>query len=384
MDIEGHINTNGDDICAYGVYNSGTAKGTDCFYLGRNPYGAGTLVSSTAVSIYWGATMQGAEYGGTNAGYSNPPWPGTGGPPTNTDNTWNLFESHTGKAMSAVPVHLNFTVWDANPHNHARSRGAFCVLSVGVEGTSIVNIKDGVNNAAIDSWAASVASYGQPIMIRPWWEMNGNWGYPWQAAVVSAADYVSAWQLFRTRCDAQGATNLSWLWCPNGFNNAINSGFTQAAAAAYYPGDAYVDWVGADVYNKLAASHTVPECFDNVYSGLQTIGSGKPQFWAETASLFYSSGTSQAQWITDLLTALPTNYPNIKGFLWYNTNGGSSVDGSGATETFPIENTSTTPGIHTGTSAGTTAFAAGIASSYYKANIVNTTTFPSGAKVPVP
>ena len=84
------------------------------------------------------------------------------------------------------------------------------------------------------------------VYIRLAHEMNGNW-YPWSAVVGgNSAALVSA--MWQRACAAifspKGSTaTVQWIWARN------NEHAGSAHAESYYPGDAYVDWVGVDGYN---------------------------------------------------------------------------------------------------------------------------------------
>jgi hypothetical protein len=78
-------------------------------------------------------------------------------------------------------------------------------------------------------------------------EMNGNW-YPWAAnktAGETPAAYVQMWRRVRGLFDAKGmdAQHLQWMWTVN------NASFGGYEPEEYYPGDAYVDWIGINGYN---------------------------------------------------------------------------------------------------------------------------------------
>ncbi len=347
-----------------------------------------TVTISPPPPIYWGMTIDGSVYGGSSHSppYSNPPWSGTA-----NDNSWNLFEAHTGKAVTAVAMHLDLFTWSSSPFSHARSRGAFVVCSTGLEqtnapGVTLAGIAAGTFDTQIDAFATSVAAYGLPFMLRPWWEMNGNW-YAWGNKGVAgnaAANYVAAWQRFKTRCDAKGATNITWVWCPNIWLGTVGGAVDPTP---WFPGASYVDWHGIDGYNKLAwtsggggTSNSFDSIFSPNYTGLLALAN-KPIVICEIGSDEYSpSPATKAAWITDMFSKLPT-YPKFKAFLWYNNNGGSTANGSGATETMALECTSAIPGVFNGTSTSTAAFATGISDSYFQANIAGSW---SAGKVPTP
>ena len=69
--------------------------------------------------------------------------------------------------------------------------------------------------------------------------MNGNW-YSWGAGHVPAATWVAAWQRVVTDIRAVGGTQVTWLW--------TISHRGSAPIRPYWPGAAYVSWVGIDGY----------------------------------------------------------------------------------------------------------------------------------------
>jgi len=92
----------------------------------------------------------------------------------------------------------------------------------------------------------------------------------------------------------------------------------------------------------------------NTYQELLDVAPTKPIMIGETASSEH--GGSKAAWITDFLQSLPTAFPKVKAFIWFNWN---VSDPNG---TFPIESSPTAQ----------SAFAAGIASSAYARNDYST------------
>jgi len=96
-------------------------------------------------------------------------------------------------------------------------------------------------------YADQVRAYGGPVLLEMLHEMNGNW-YPWGGMVNgnTTGDYVAAWRHLHDVFREEGATNVTWIWTPNGEtipNTAANM------PERYWPGSQYVDWVGIDSYN---------------------------------------------------------------------------------------------------------------------------------------
>lgn len=136
-------------------------------------------------------------------------------------------------------------------------------------------------------------------------EMNGNW-YPWSAAVGGNApgDFVSMWRRVHTAFDALGLgpSRLQWVWAVN------HEDVGGVPAEAFFPGEAYVDWVAVDGYNWGATQswsswRSPPEVLDPMVRRLRAL-SGRPLAFTETASTStVTSGTSlpaKSQWVTEL------------------------------------------------------------------------------------
>ena len=78
--------------------------------------------------------------------------------------------------------------------------------------------------------------------LRPGDESSSE---PWGPASSgnTPEDYVSAWRHVVTIFRDAGATNVLWVWSPN-----VDCG-GRCPFEAFYPGDAWVDWVALDGYN---------------------------------------------------------------------------------------------------------------------------------------
>jgi hypothetical protein len=101
-------------------------------------------------------------------------------------------------------------------------------------------------NGAYDHYflqtAETLASYGQgSSIIRIGWEFNGNW-YPWSAG-GQASNYVAAYRQIVVTFRSVPNTDFKFEWNPNIGDLGVGD------LATYYPGDAYVDDVGLDVYD---------------------------------------------------------------------------------------------------------------------------------------
>lgn len=284
-----------------------------------------------ANSIYWGARIDGDVYGRGDA-----PWDTT---------TWNTFESHTKKKVGIVHWGQPFGALDINALNLVKNRGAVSLISVDTGGYTLANIAFGEQDAKIDAFAIKCKEFAYPIMLRPWWEMNGAW-YSWGRK----AEYKVAWIRFVTRIRAI-APNVSFVWCPNTIWDTLSD------PAPFFPGEAYVDWVGIDGYNRGTNPYKADrwkspfQVFSETYNRLRILAPNKPIMICETASTEY--GGSKSAWITNLLSnALPNRFPKIRALVWFNWN---IIEGGGRID-WPIESSE----------SARKAFSKGISNPYYR------------------
>ncbi len=87
-------------------------------------------------------------------------------------------------------------------------------------------------------------------ILRLGWEFNGDW-YPWRAKGKEKA-LAEYWrQIVRTMRAVPGAEGLTFCWNPT-------LGDQQFPAETAWPGDAFVDQVGVDVYDESWREGTYP------------------------------------------------------------------------------------------------------------------------------
>lgn len=180
------------------------------------------------------------------------------------------------------------------------------------------SITNGDKDVYLRNFADDAKQFGHTVYLRPFHEMNGNW-YPWAgtAAGNSPAKLIAAWRHVRQVFAARGATNVKFVWCVN--NDSVPD--TSAnSIAAYYPGDAYVDYTALDGYNfgtyaSWSSWRTFAGVFGNAYARVTAL-SAKPLFIAETGCV--EQGGNKAAWITNMFQAISTSYPKIAGVCWFN------------------------------------------------------------------
>jgi hypothetical protein len=229
------------------------------------------------------------------------------------------FEQAIGRRL-AIDAH--FTKWGdafpAAPEAFDKAGGRLPLDSWDYIG-SLDAINDGSQDAVIRAAADRVRAYDAPVLLRPWYEMNGDWWAGSYQGVYNndpgqtngPAKYVAAWRRLHDIFAKEGATNAVWVWSPNcsdwpaeAWNHWTN----------YYPGDAYVDWVACDEYNwgNPWAS------FRGLFGGTPSVYSDYPQkpfMVAETASC--DVGGDKAAWIDDARAVIPAEFPGLRAFVWF-------------------------------------------------------------------
>ena len=91
-------------------------------------------------------------------------------------------------------------------------------------------------------------------ILRLGWEFNGNW-FNWSVAnSTDASNYAAYWRNIVHAMRSVPGQDFRFVWNPNGApgENAFSAG--QA-----YPGNAYVDYVGTDLYDEVWSSPKTPQ-----------------------------------------------------------------------------------------------------------------------------
>lgn len=195
---------------------------------------------------------------------------------------------------------------------------------------TLASIARGDHDPYIALWAHTAGAWQHPFFLRFDPEMNGTW-LPWSEQVNNnePGEFVAAWRHVVDVFRQQGATNVSWVWCPN-----VDIPSTTPLSELY-PGDDYVDWTCMDGYNygEIGTNRwlTFGEIFNggprngwnNTYQELLDLAPTKPIMIGEVATS--RKGGNAAAWITDALTQeLPTNFPAVKAVVWFDWDAGDS------------------------------------------------------------
>lgn len=176
------------------------------------------------------------------------------------------------------------------------------------------NIAGGRHDPYIRQYARAARDFRRPILLRFAHEANGTY-FPWSIGRFgnTPRTYKAAWRHVHGIFRRQGATNVKFVWsvakkrCPGGCN----------PYARLYPGDRFVDQMGASVHNWGTMKRWVP-----MYQGARRVTrllkqvSGKPIIVAESGSS--SRGGNKARWIWKGYRKVYRRLPAIKAIVYLN------------------------------------------------------------------
>ena len=245
------------------------------------------------------------------------------------------FQHTAGKPLSLVSFsspfaecstsQCTFIHFPITPMENARKYGAIPLFSWSSSATPedshqnyfrLANIINGTLDPYIREFAESAREWGHPFFLRFDWEMNGFW-FPWSEGVNGnkKGEYVAAWRHVHDIFTSVGATNATWVWCPN-------VDFTRKLIPLnqVYPGNAYVDWSCLDGFNwgkrsDSAGWQSFNRVFKETYKRVVKLVPHKPMMLGEVAS--NEIGGSKPNWIRNMLKIVPKDYPKVRGLIWF-------------------------------------------------------------------
>jgi hypothetical protein len=186
---------------------------------------------------------------------------------------------------------------------------AHSTLMLSWRGPHYRDVNDGSSDRLIMAAARRMAARRRPTLVRWAWDMNRDF-YRWGGAANDrdTAGYVSAWRRLHRLFREAGADNVSWVWSPNATSHPDEE-WNQYPH--YYPGDAYVDWVGVSGY---AEKETPGELFGGFYDAYAP---RKPIMITEVA-VADRGGTTKPDWITGFARWVKSR-PAVGAVVWFDT-----------------------------------------------------------------
>ncbi|MDG4863007.1 glycosyl hydrolase [Streptomyces sp. T-3] len=218
------------------------------------------------------------------------------------------FAKKAGKKPNLVAYYNSFgqdfdglnaaAVWD---------RGALPFISWEPSETTLADIAAGKSDAYLRNYARDVRDLNVPVAISLAHEMNGDW-YPWGRTKATPEQFVAAWRHVHDVFETVGAKSVIWAWSPNVVNP-----MPKVKLEPYWPGDAYVDWVGVIGYYAREGATTFDGLFGPTMRQVRTF-TKKPFLIPETAS---QAGERKPADTADLFRGVAA-HDDVIGFVWFN------------------------------------------------------------------
>jgi hypothetical protein len=199
----------------------------------------------------------------------------------------------------------------------------------------------GALDGAVAAWAGLINGFAarhpdRTFRLRLDFEMNGpynrwspchkNPGQPFLD--TTPADFVASWRhihdTFMALATPAAVAVVKWVWAVVDVNPVKDPDPCRADLAAFYPGDAYVDEVGMDVYDDRATDSfftAIKPSYDALASLSNSDGT-KPILISELASGHAYGALAppepyRANWIDGFDAALLDHFPRVTALVWF-------------------------------------------------------------------
>ncbi len=218
-----------------------------------------------------------------------------------------VVESDIGRNFGIVSFYMSFT--DAPPivgMQQVAARGSIPMVSMHC-GPSDAAVAAGTYDSTLQADALAFKAYGHPVLFRWFWEMNlfNTGGHLACLGNLSTAgaEYVAAYQHIWTVFRDEGADNVSFVWAPSAALHA-------QPAAPFFPGAGYVDWIGADMYDRTGYG-PFGQMFASYYDEWSRYG--KPLMLSETGAV---GSAAQVWWLQSIASSAQTQFPELHAVIY--------------------------------------------------------------------
>lgn len=189
----------------------------------------------------------------------------------------------------------------------AASNGVVPLVQMDPDDVNVADIASGRFDGYLSAYAEAVRAYHDPVILSFGHEMNGTW-YSWGYRHTSPHTFVAAWRhvvkLFRDL----GAMNVTWLWTVNIIDDTQVG--TIPSPVAWWPGSAYVNWVGIDGY-YLKPSWAFAPLFGPTINAVHAL-TDDPILIAETGAVVTAGQPTK---IANLVAGVHAY--GLLGFVWF-------------------------------------------------------------------
>jgi cellulose synthase (UDP-forming) len=176
-------------------------------------------------------------------------------------------------------------------------------------------LKKGKRDTVLIDFFNEIKRYRRPVLLSfaPGFDdTTRRWGTD-NEKLLSL--YRQAWQYVVRFSHERNVNNVTWVWCPAEPSTVIS----------YYPGTAYIDWIGIDVVNDPARaedhrSHSFASLFQLMHSTIRTHVTydirQKPVLLTRLGQpTGLVDSREEKKWLMDALEIIRERYPEIRGMV---------------------------------------------------------------------
>ena len=230
------------------------------------------------------------------------------------------LESQIGRKLK---IDHDYTKWDSPipmaPQQEDKAAGRIPFINWNARRRNGTVVRwSAIANGSQDQWirarAQAFRTFAYPVYLTFHHEPEND-----LATFGSTADYVGAFRRVVSVFRQENVSNVGFVWTM--MADTFNPG-PPVDPMSLYPGDSYVDFIGADGYNwypgrRSAAWRSFADIFVNVRAFANA--HGKPWMAVETGVQEKPGDTgAKAQWFRDALTTA-ASWPDLKAFMYFNS-----------------------------------------------------------------
>jgi len=167
---------------------------------------------------------------------------------------YNQFIRRAGVRPTLDDIFFSFGApWSSGLACDSIRHGAMPLIQFNLRHVSAADIASGRTDSYIARLAGQIKRLGSPIVVSVGHEMNGSW-YSWGWHNTPVGTFVRMWRRIHQIFARSNATNVIWMW-------TVDRAAPPATnPAPWWPGRAYVNWVGIDGHNRHPSDR-----YSNVY-----------------------------------------------------------------------------------------------------------------------
>jgi len=277
-----------------------------------------SLALSATPAAQDSAANQGVTQGQVHACKGIMPFPFTGiaVPHTPADAQLASYRKHFSAKPQIVEFYNAFSgPFDKSEALQAVQDGLIPLIQINPRGIKLQQIATGVWDRHLRNYAAAVKAFGCEVILSFGHEMNG-WWYSWGLPRSTPAEFIAAWRHIYDVFKSAGVKNVIWSWDPSHQYGHFAAGKNASPADVWYPGNAYVNWIGLDGYLGYSSADGHAQTFGQIFGyqlqDIRKIAPHKLVYLAETA---VQRGRAIATQIAELFAGVKAYH--LRGLVWF-------------------------------------------------------------------